>query len=138
MIREELTLHGVTWRLNIGRSIDPFVAKPHYTNRAKCFMHNFTELSELRYFEGCIPTKLVPDIAELMTEKGCGLGFGSTFNVTPGEVWLFLAYQLFMALHPMEGERLLGASWRSGVRGGGDGLLLHRVARFDACTVAAT
>lgn len=40
-----------------------------------------------------------------MSKKGRSLRMGSSFEVTPGEVWLFFAYQLFMTLHPIEGSR---------------------------------
>lgn len=51
-------VHDQLWKINIGRSIDPFSIS-EYDGSAKCKLHNFTEKNELEFFMGCFPSSLV-------------------------------------------------------------------------------
>ena len=64
-----------------------------------------------------------------MTDKGRALKFGANFQVTPGEVWLFLGYQLFMTLHPMEGHKQGYWAKEGDAEFAGEEMVFHNVGR---------
>eukprot|EP00873_Tetraselmis_striata_P044287 jgi/Tetstr1/464551/TSEL_009308.t1 len=57
-------------------------------------LHGHTEKPVLDYFSACFPAGLVEDIAASMTRRGRELGYGALWEVTSGEFWMFLAYNM--------------------------------------------
>ena len=96
---DTLKVGEMEWRKNQGRTIDPYRAQGH--NRPAAFkLHAYTEKTELDYFLAAFPSDLVPELAVCMTEYGQELGFGASWEVTVGEVWRFLGYNMaIMLLH---------------------------------------
>ena len=87
------------WRKNQGRTIDP--SKAHGHARPAAFkLYCYTEKSELDYFMAVFPSHLIAEIAVGMTDRGGLLGFGSTWEVSVGEAWRFIGYNMaIMVLH---------------------------------------
>ena len=95
----QITCGEYVWDTNRGRTVDPF-AQRGYNRRAVFNLHNFTEKFELEFFEACFPSEMVPEIADMISKRGRDLGFGPTWEVSPGMAWLFLAYNFcVLAIH---------------------------------------
>jgi hypothetical protein len=99
-----LTVKGQVWRLNQGRTIDRSLRNA-YSRPSEVTLHNFTECNELQYFKACFPDELVPERADRMTHRGHTVGFGTNWEVTPGDVWLFFGMLIYMLLYPYQGDR---------------------------------
>ena len=100
-----VTSGGVTWQKGQGRTVDPF-AKDGYKAPAVLKLHRYMDESELAYLLACFPSSLVNQIASLMTKRGRDvLGFGAAWEVTPGEVYLFLGYNIAILILHTEGPK---------------------------------
>ncbi len=64
------------WDKMAGRTVDLFVHRG-YIRRAEFKPYNDTEKKEIDYFEFMSPWDLLPEIAALLTARGCLLGFGN-------------------------------------------------------------
>jgi hypothetical protein len=94
-----LTVNGQVWHLSQGRTIDPLLRNA-YNRRAELTLHNFKECNELQYFTTCLLDEMVPEIANMMTNSYQTLGFGTGWEVTPGDVLLLVGMPTYMLLHP--------------------------------------
>jgi hypothetical protein len=99
-----ITVKGQVWGVNQGRSIDPSLRNA-CSRSAKMTMHNFIECNELHYFTTCFRDELMPEIANKIIHIGQTMGFGTRFEVTPGDVWLFFGMRMYMLLHAYHGDR---------------------------------
>eukprot|EP00873_Tetraselmis_striata_P009895 jgi/Tetstr1/430159/TSEL_019991.t1 len=96
-VREEggdiLQIGAQVWKKIHGRSIDPFLTNGR--QQVVAFkLHGHTEKPVLDYFSACFPAGLVEDIAASMTRCGSELCYGASWEVTSGEFWRFLAYNM--------------------------------------------
>ena len=88
---------GQVWKKGVGRTVDPFLQKG-YQHAARLRLPGSTEKNEMEYFLACFPRDLITEISELMTIKGRQLQFGLGWEVTPGEVYTFLGYNVAILL----------------------------------------
>ena len=96
---------GMKWTTDKGRTVDPFLQRG-YQRPAIFKLHNFTEKQEVDYFGACFPMDLIQQIAELMTRRGRNeLQLGSSWEVTRGEVYTFLGYQLAVLIFHTGGPK---------------------------------
>ena len=94
----------VRWEKMAGRTVDPFVQRG-YNRRAEFKLHNHTEKKEIDYFESMFPWHLIPEIAALMTTRGCLLGFGGDWTVTRGDVIGFVGMNFAILLFHTGGPK---------------------------------
>ena len=87
----------VRWDKMAGRTFDPFIHRG-FNRRAEFKLYNYTEKKEIDYFESMFPWHLIPEVATLMTSRGCLLGFGSEWTVTRGDVIGFLGLNFAILL----------------------------------------
>ena len=91
--------NGQVWKKGVGRTVNPFLQRG-YRQGAKLRLPGCTEKNEMEYFLACFPKHLIEMIAQLMTQKGRTLQFGTSWIVTPGEVYTFFGYNVaIMLLH---------------------------------------
>ena len=91
--------NGQKWSKGVGRTVDPFLQRGYHQN-AKLRLPGCTEKNEMEYFLACFPKHFINSIAQLMTQKGRSLLFGTSWTVTPGEVYSFFGYNIaIMLLH---------------------------------------
>ena len=89
--------NGQEWRKGAGRTVDPFMQRG-YQQRAKLRLPGSTEKNEMEYFLACFPKHLIETIAQIMTHNGRTLQFGTSWTVTPGEVYTFFGYNIAILL----------------------------------------
>ena len=110
VLDDRLKVGDVVWIKSQGRVVDP-MANDGYQRPPRYKLHGFTCKNELEFFESFFPTNLINETAACMTQNGQRIGFGTTWEVTPGLVWSFLGYNMaILTLNPAGAKKYMWLS----------------------------
>ena len=102
---ETITRRGVVWTKGRGRAVCPHVASGGSRIRPRLTLYNYTEKPILSFFMHMFPSSLVVEISRETTLTGRNIGLGLNFEVTEGDMWLFLGCKHYMSVFPQEGNK---------------------------------
>ena len=95
--------HRLSWLKGGTREIDPMLTGNGYSARSRLTLYNYTSKTPLDFFEHCWPA-LVEEIAEATSLAGQRI-IRPGFQVSKGEMWLYLAEKGYMNIFPQEGPK---------------------------------
>ena len=124
-----VTRRGVVWRKGQGRQTCPHVQAGGNHTRPRLTLYNYTEKTPLDFFEHFLPS-LNQDIARETTFAGRRLNLGANFEVTEGEIWLFLAYKHYMSVYPQDGDKADYWAAEPGPEHEGEVFIVHNLGKY--------
>ena len=95
--------HRLNWLKGGTREIDPMLSGDGYTGRTRLTLYGYSTKGPLDFFEHCWPP-LVGEIAVATSHTGQRT-IRPGFNVSEGEMWLYLAEKSYMNVFPQEGPK---------------------------------